>query len=173
METERLCISGVGVPVVEDAFSLMLQTVFIAEKSICWLLFQIGSVRHNDADDLSNLIEAEKRFPFSDLNRVSKTDEECKDNNETKGDSVEDADNVGDEDSDDDNDDDDEDSSGEDDEDDDDEGDVDSDSDDDNGESDDDDDDEDDDDDDDDEDDDDDDDDDEDEDNQPPFKKTK
>ncbi|KAI3773456.1 hypothetical protein L1987_47985 [Smallanthus sonchifolius] len=165
MEVERLCYGVGGAPVAE-AFNLMVQTVVAAEKSICWLLFLIGSIPNN-ADALSDLLEAEKRFPFSDLKKVSSPYAECKDNSENEDDSEDDEDaDVGD-----DNDNDAEDSSGE--EDDDEQGDADSDSDANDDEDDDDDEGDDDDDDDDEGDDDDDDEDDEEEENQPPFKKKK
>lgn len=41
METERLSYGG-GVAHVAEAFSLMVQTVLVAEKSICWLLFLVN-----------------------------------------------------------------------------------------------------------------------------------
>ncbi|KAL7616920.1 hypothetical protein Lser_V15G01250 [Lactuca serriola] len=166
METERLSYGG-GVAHVAEAFSLMVQTVLVAEKSICWLLFLIGSIPNND-DALSNLVDAEKRFPLSDLNKVASPDAECKDASETEDDSDDDEDAAVGEDSDNDA----EDSSGEDN--DDEEADPDSDSDaNEDGEDDDDDDDDEDDDDDDDEDDDEDEEEDEEEENQPPFKKKK
>ncbi|XP_076893815.1 uncharacterized protein LOC143545924 [Bidens hawaiensis] len=160
MEVDRLSYGGAPAA---EAFNLMIQAVVAADQSVSWLLFLIGSIIDN-ADALSDLLEAEKRFPFNDLNKVSSPDAECKDNSETEDDSDDDEDaDVGN-----DSDDDEEDSSGE--EDDDEQGDADSDSD----ANDDEDDDEDEDDDGDDEDDDEDDEDDEeDEGNQPPFKKIK
>ncbi|KAK9069815.1 hypothetical protein SSX86_010211 [Deinandra increscens subsp. villosa] len=160
MEVERLFYGSGGAPAVE-AFNLMVHTVVAAEKSIYWLLFLVGSIP-NTAVALRDLLEAENRFPFSDLNKVSSPDAECKDSGEQDDDSDDD-----DPDASDDSDDDMEDSSGEDDDDDDEQGDADSESDTSDDE------DEDDDDDDDDEDDDEEDDEDEEEDNQPPFKKTK
>ncbi|KAJ0794636.1 hypothetical protein HanPI659440_Chr04g0141361 [Helianthus annuus] len=166
MEVERLYDVVSGAPVAE-IFSLMVQTVVDAHKSVHWLLFLVGSISNN-ADALADLLEAEKRFPFGDLNKVSSPNAECKDDGESEDDSDDDEDaDVGD-----DSDDDAEDSSGEDD--DDEQGDADSDSDaNDDEDDDDDDDDEDDDDDDEDDEDDDDEDDEEEEGNQPPFKKKK
>ncbi|KAL8232281.1 hypothetical protein R6Q57_002059, partial [Mikania cordata] len=90
MEVERLC-SGVGCAPVAEAFDLMVQTGVVTEKSVTWLLFLIGLI-HNNADALSDLLEAEKRFPFNNLNKVLSPDAECEDNRENEDDSDEDAD---------------------------------------------------------------------------------
>lgn len=84
METERRCYGG-GAPVAET-FNFMVQTVLVAEKSVCWLLFLIGSIPNN-VDALTNLLEAEKRFPLSELNYVTSPADECKDDSETEDDS--------------------------------------------------------------------------------------
>ncbi|KAD4585469.1 hypothetical protein E3N88_23070 [Mikania micrantha] len=90
MEVERLC-SGVSCAPVAEAFDLMVQTVVVTEKSVTWLLFLIGLIRNN-ADALSDLLEAEKRFPFNNLNKVLSPDAECKNNSENEDDSDDDED---------------------------------------------------------------------------------
>ncbi|GFZ11856.1 hypothetical protein Acr_23g0002410 [Actinidia rufa] len=106
MEVMRLC-SGTAYSVTM-VFSPMEAVVTESHKSLAFLLLAIGSLP-KDVDLFLDALGVDKRFPLSELNRVTKPNAGNKDASETEDDDDDDDDDGDDDDDDDDDNDDDDD----------------------------------------------------------------